>query len=98
MANRRNKFRQFEQAITKVLVVNGLIFVLYLISAASGVTWLKVTTTLVSLTISGYCLYVLYASNELLRRRSLWMTTAAASIAICVLFSLLLNFPSPRPF
>lgn len=98
MANRRKKYKQFEQAIAKTLAVNGLVFVLYLISAGTGVIWLKVTTTLICLAISGYCLYVLYASNELLRRRSLWMTMASAGIAICVLFSLLLNFPSPKPF
>ena len=44
---------------------------------------------------SGYVLYQLYMTRELLRRRSIWMTLAAACVIICVLVSLILKFPSP---
>ena len=43
--------------------------------------------------VSGGCLAFLYLTRELTRRRSLWMTTASGGILICLLFSLILNFP-----
>ena len=41
-------------------------------------------------------LYFLFMSRELLRRRSFWMTVAAACVIICLLFSLILKFPAPK--
>lgn len=97
MASKRNQYKQLEQYLTIALIVNLLLFIGFLVSAGNGIIWLKVILAILTLFLSGLCLYVLYASRELLRPRSLWMTVAAGATVICLLMSLLLNFPSPKP-
>ena len=55
-----------------------------------------VPVMIVIIVISGIVLYFLFISKELLRKRSLWMTYSAACILLCILVSLVLNFPAPR--
>ena len=88
-----NRYRQLEKLMTSALIADGVLFLLYLIFAACGVIWLKVVLALCVILISGGCLALLYLSKELLRKRSLWMSTAAAAALVCLLFSLILNFP-----
>ena len=88
-----NRYRQLEKLMTSALIADGVLFLLYLIFAACGVIWLKVILALCVILISGGCLTLLYLSKELLRKRSLWMSTAAAAALVCLLFSLILNFP-----
>ena len=88
-----NRYRQLEKLMTSALIADGVLFLLYLICAACGVIWLKVVLALCVILISGGCLALLYLSKELLRKRSLWMSTAAAAALVCLLFSLILNFP-----
>ena len=88
-----NKYKDFEQFMTIALCADAVAFLLYMIFAGLGIIWLKVILTIVCFLISGYILYCLYMSKELLRQRSLWMTVAAASIILCIFFSLILNFP-----
>jgi len=97
MAERKNRYKQMERSMVCVLGADFVLFVLYLICAGAGITWLKVTLAILGILISGGCIGYLYMTQELLRRRSLWMGTAAAAIAICLLTSLILNFPSPKP-
>ena len=97
MARRNNRYKKLEQNITYAIGADLLLFIIYLIAAGNGVIWLKVLSTLFAFAISLGCLGILYISQELLRRRSLWMTAAAASIFVCILFSLILNFPAPAP-
>lgn len=94
----KNRYREMEYYMTIALIANLLSFILFLIAAGSGTIWLKVICAIVTILLSGLCLTVLYLSKELLRQRSLWMTTAAAAILLCLIFSLILNFPSPSPF
>ena len=88
-----NRYKQLEKLMTSALIADGVLFLLYLIFAACGVIWLKVILALCVILISGGCLSLLYLSKELLRKRSLWMSTAAAAALVCLLFSLILNFP-----
>ena len=97
MAGRNNRYKQMERLITVALILDLIIFIIFMISAGNGIIWLKVLTILGILALSGGCLYLLYASRELMRQRSLWMTVGAAAILVCLLFSLILNFPSPKP-
>lgn len=90
---RRNRFREMERLMTYTLLGDLCLFLFYLLFAGLGVTWLKVILSICIVLISSACLAFLYLTNELLKRRSLWMTTAAASIVICLVFSLILNFP-----
>jgi heme/copper-type cytochrome/quinol oxidase subunit 4 len=97
MARNQNRYKDMEQKVTFALAIDLLLFIVYLIAAGNAVIWLKVITTLFAFVISLGVLAFLYLSRELLRRRSLWMTALAASIFVCILFSLILNFPAPAP-
>ena len=98
MAKRGNRYKRMERNMTLTLLADACLFILFLISGATGTLWLKVLTAIFAILISGLCLGFLYLSQELLRRRSLWMSAAAAAILICTVFSLILNFPSPNPY
>lgn len=93
MVKKPNKLKQLHQQLTKALTIDVVAFLLYLLFAGLGITWLKVTTSLIAILISLLCLYRLYMTRELLRRRSFWMTVLAVSVIVCTLFSLILNFP-----
>lgn len=95
MANHVNRYKEMERYMTYALIADAIIFVIYLIAAATGTIWLKVITAIISFLISGLCLGYLYMSKELLKPRSLWMTTGAAAVFLCTLFSLVLNYPAP---
>ena len=98
MANRPNRYQELERYTTYALCIDAAIFILYLIVAGAGIIWLKVIFALLGLALSGYVLWMLSLSRELFRPRSLWITTGAAAILVCILFSLLLNFPSPNKY
>ena len=98
MAKNQNKYKLFERFLSVALCTDAIAFIFYMIFAGLGVTWLKVILTLVCFALSGYILWLLYNSRELLRHRSLWITTGAAAIAFCLFMSLLLNFPSPNKY
>ncbi len=98
MAEKPQRYKIMERYMTVALCADAVLFFFYLIAAGNGVIWLKVILTLLCLGISGLLLWFLYATKELLRQRSLWITTGAAAIAVCLLFSLLLNFPSPNKY
>ena len=93
MAQTKNRYAALEHLMTMALIADGILFLLYLIFAACGVIWLKVILAICVFLISGAALALLYMTKELLRRRSLWMTTGAAAALACLLFSLILNFP-----
>lgn len=92
---KRNRYREMESLMTKVILADLLIFVLYLVSAGNGWMVFKVITAIISIFGSLLALGWLYMTGEFPRRRSLWMITAFICIALCVLVSLLLNFPCP---
>ena len=95
MVNSRNRYQAMQTLITRVLLANLALFVLYLIVAASAIIWLKVIFVIFIFLISLCVLAFLYLCGELLHKRSKWMSAWAAAIFICTLFSLLLNYPSP---
>ncbi len=98
MAKRNNRYKEMERYMTYALLADAVLFVLYLIFAGCGVIWLKVVLAILAICLSGVCLGYLYLSKELLRQRSLWMTACAGAVLACVLFSLILNFPSPNKY
>lgn len=95
MENKRARYKKMEIVMTAVLCLDAAIFIAYLIWAGMGFIGLKVTAAILCFLISGVSLYFLYMTKELLRKRSLWMSLAAGCIILCVLFSLVLNFPAP---
>ena len=92
---KRNRYREMENLMTKILLGDALIFVLYLVCAGKGWAVLKVITAIISTVGSLLCLGWLYITGEFPRRRSLWMITGFIGIVACVLFSLLLGYPCP---
>lgn len=96
MAARSSRYRKMEQYMTYAILADAVLFVLYLIFAGLGVTWAKFLFAGTAILLSILILIYLYLTRELLRRRSFWMTTAAAAVIICTLFSLVLRFPGPQ--
>ena len=97
MSNRNNRYKQMEKKMSCVLLADFVLFVIFLFASGFGVIWLKVITSIIAIIASILCLGFLFLTQELLRRRSLWMTAAAAAILLCTVFSLILGYPSPAP-
>lgn len=98
MASRsRNRYRELESIMMKVLIGDGLIFFLYMFAASRVGVWsaVKVICAVLSILVSVLCLVWLYLTKEFTRRRSLWMVTASVSILACMLVSLCLGYPCP---
>lgn len=98
MKKDQSRYKQMERYMCCTLAADLLIFIAYLIAAGNGIVWLKVIFAILTILVSCLCLVFLYLSKELLRPRSLWMSVSSAAILICLLFSLILNFPSPNPY
>ena len=95
MENNKTRFQNTERLLTYILIGCAAMFVIYLFAAGFGVIWLKAITAIIAIITSGLCLAYLYITKLLLAPRSFWMTVAAGSLLICLLFSLILGFPSP---
>ena len=95
MNSKKTRYQKMEAIVTGVLCVDAVIFVAYLIFAGSGMVAMKAITAIITLLLSGAVLYFLYITRELLRKRSIWMTLAAACIILCLVASLILHFPAP---
>ncbi len=91
MTSRRNHYQELEKMLKTALLANTAVFVLYLIFA--GIVWLKVIFAIFSLLIPLAGLALLFISRELLRQRSLWLTTGFFSLLVCTVVSLILAFP-----
>ena len=86
-----------ESLMTKILLGDALVFVLYLLCAGKGWVIFKVISAIIAIFGSVLCVGWLYLTGEFNRRRSLWMVTAFICIVICVVVSVLLGFPAPPP-
>lgn len=95
MEERRNRYKDLEQLMTVLLIAAALDFLLFLIFSGIGVLWIKVVTAIFAILMPLLCLAFLYLSKELLRQRSLWLTTGFAAILVCTIVSLICNFPAP---
>jgi cell division protease FtsH len=58
----------------------------------TGSVFLNLLPTIVMVLALGF----LFMSGELLKKRSLWMTVAFASVLLCTIVSLVCNFPGPK--
>lgn len=95
MENNKNRYKEMEKYMTLVLIGAAILFVIFLIAAGCGILWLKILTAIIAILVCGLCLAYLYMTKLLAAPRSLWMSIAAGSIIICLLFSWILGFPSP---
>jgi len=92
---RRNRYRELEYQLTRVLIADAAVFVLYLLFAGLGVGFLKWLLAIVAIVGSGLFAGLLYLNGEWRKRRSQWMFLGFAAIAVCTLVSLICNFPAP---
>lgn len=93
----RMRYKQLDQLLTRVIIADTAVFVLYLIFAAIGLTALKVVTIIIALLVSGLCLAYLYKVGEFKKARSRWLVMGFGAIILCTLISVILNYPSPAP-
>lgn len=94
---RRNRYREMESIMTKVLIGDGLIFCLYMFAASRVGAWqvIKWIAAVFTILVTGGSIGWLYLTKELNQRRSMWMVTACVSILACLLVSLCLKYPCP---
>lgn len=93
----RMRYKQIDQLLTRVIIADTAIFVLYLIFAALGLSVLKAILAIIALLLSGLSLAYLYKIGEFKKARSRWLVMGFCSIVLCTLVSLILNYPSPAP-
>lgn len=91
----RKRYKDIERILTQILIADAGVFVLYMIFAGLGVTFLKVVTTIACLAASIGCLALLYMTGEMKKARSRWLVLGFAAVVVCLLVSLILNYPSP---
>ena len=93
---KRNRYRELENKVTMFIAADVAVFVLYLVVAGAGIVALKVIAAILAILGSLLALGFLFMSGELLKKRSLWMTVAFASVLLCTIVSLVCNFPAPK--
>ena len=93
----RRRYKDIERFLTQVLLADTAVFVLYLIFAGFGLVVLKVLASILMIVASAACLGLLYMTGEMKKARSRWLVLGFGCILICLLVSLLLNYPSPAP-
>ena len=96
MAQRKTRFRDFERYIILCLSIATVLFIAFLSAAGAGNLGLKIFLAILVVAVCGYCLWLLYKKRELLRKRSLWLSVWAICMIICILASVILNYPSPN--
>ena len=92
---KRNSYREFESLMTKVILVDAALFVVYLIFAWLDISAMKVISSIITIAGSLLSLAWLFLTGELTRRRSFWMVTGFVCILLCIVVSLLLGYPCP---
>ena len=98
MGNANKRYETMQKNMTYILCGNAGLFALYLVFAALGLVWLKFIVGIIAILISAGCFGFLYLSQEWRKKRSYWMTVAAAAIAICILASMILRYPRPNTY
>ena len=94
---KRMRYKKIDQLLTRVLIADTAVFILYLIFASFGIVAMKVLTVIIALLLSGLCLVYLYMLGEFKKARSRWLVMGFGAIILCTLVSLVLNYPSPAP-
>ena len=92
---KRNRYREMESLMTKVIIADVFVFILYLIFAANDLGALKVISSIITIAASLLSLGWLYLTGEFKHRRSLRLVTGFAGVLLCVVVSLLLGYPGP---
>lgn len=92
---KKNRYRELERMMTRILIADVLIFVLFLVFSSKGWTVVRVISAIVATLASLLSLAWLFITGELVRRRSFWMVTGFGCIFLCLVVSLILKYPCP---
>lgn len=98
MSPRQARYKNFEKTIILILTGAFILFITFLIASGLGITWLKLLSSILAILLCCLCLILLVLTKELLTQRSLWMSVWSAATVLCILFSLILKYPSPNPY
>lgn len=97
--NKKNEYKRYkenERIWIYGVIADAGIFALYLLMAGLGVVWLKWILAIAAILLSAAGLASLYLTGELRRQRSLYLTAGFGAVIVVILFSLILNYPSPN--
>ena len=94
---KRMRYKELDKLLTRVLIAEAAVFVLYMLFAGLGIVALKVITSIIIIVASGLSLAYLYMCGEIKKRRSRWLVLGFACLVIVLLVSLILKYPSPAP-
>lgn len=97
MSDRSNRYKLMVRYMGYALTAAFLSFLTLMMCSGLDIPWLKAIAAIVSILLSLLCLIYLYLTQELFRKRSLWLSACAAAILGCTVISLILSFPSPNP-
>ena len=92
---KKNRYRELERMMSRILIADALVFVLFLVFSSQGWTVVRVVSAIVATLASLLSLAWLFITGELLRRRSFWMVTGFGCIFLCLVVSLILKYPCP---
>lgn len=98
MSSKQSRYHELEKLVSAVLLADVVLFILYLICAGTGVVWLKVILAILGFLVSAAGVAYLFMTKELFRLRSRWMGVGFIAVALCLLISLICNYPSPNPY
>ena len=93
-SRQKNTFRSLERMLTRVIIGTLVLFLMMLISSATGIGWLKwvLGLTVILVTAMGSALLVLKQEHR--RRRSWWMLASFIGLFTCTLVSLITGSPA----
>ena len=96
---KRNRYRHMEIIMTRIILGVLAAFILYLVFSWRALNPPMVVLKLVfgigDMVVCALSLGWLYITGEFKHRRSLWMITTFICVIICIVVSLILNFPCP---
>ena len=90
----KNTFRTLERMLTRVIFGTLALFLLMLISAATGIGWLKWILGITVILVSGMGTALLVLKQEHRKRRSWWMLASFIGLLACTLVSLIAGYPA----
>ena len=93
-SRQKNTFRTLERMLTRVIFGTLALFLLMLISAATGIGWLKWILAITVILVSAIGTALLVLKQEHRKRRSWWMLASFIGLFACTLVSLIAGYPA----
>ena len=95
MRKDKKRYREMVRFMELVMLGDGILFVLSLVAAGTGIGWLRVILRVLTAVGALGGLAILYLNREIRRPRSRWIVAVFAAVLLCLLVSTVCNYPSP---